>query len=48
VLLESKDAALEPELSEEKNCLSLDVWVPAGEPPEPEWPVVFYIYGGWL
>jgi hypothetical protein len=26
-----------------ENCLQLNVWVPAGEPPKPGWPVYFYI-----
>lgn len=48
VLLENKDAAPEPELFEKEDCLYLNLWVPAGEPPEKGWPVVFYIHGGWL
>jgi carboxylesterase type B len=48
VLLENKDAAPEPELIEKEDCLYLNIWVPAGTPPEAGWPVVFYIHGGWL
>jgi carboxylesterase type B len=48
VLLENKDAAPEPELIEKEDCLYLNIWAPAGTPPETGWPVVFYIHGGWL
>jgi carboxylesterase type B len=48
VLLENKDAAPEPELIEKEDCLYLNIWVPAGTPPQTGWPVVFYIHGGWL
>lgn len=48
VQLENKDAAPEPELIEKEDCLYLNIWAPAGTPPETGWPVVFYIHGGWL
>jgi carboxylesterase type B len=48
VLLDNKDAAPEPDLIEKEDCLYLNIWVPAGTPPETGWPVVFFIHGGWL
>ena len=48
VILENKDAAPEPNVIEKEDCLYLNMWVPAGEPPKGGWPVQFYIHGGWL
>ena len=32
----------------DENCLQLNVYVPAGQPPSAGWPVFFYIHGGFL
>ncbi|KAJ9636625.1 uncharacterized protein PV06_10121 [Exophiala oligosperma] len=33
---------------QDEDCLYLNIWVPAGPPPNGGWPVQFYIHGGWL
>ncbi len=48
VVLENKTAAPEPNVVENEDCLYLNMWIPAGEPPQGGWPVQFYIHGGWL
>lgn len=47
-MVENKDAAPEPTLIEKEDCLYLNMWVPAGEPPAGGWPVQIHIHGGWL
>lgn len=32
----------------EEDCLQLNIWLPAGEPPKEGWPVLFFIHGGFL
>ncbi|KAF1989787.1 paraben-hydrolyzing esterase precursor [Aulographum hederae CBS 113979] len=32
----------------DEDCLELNIWIPAGEPPKGGWPVYFYIHGGFL
>ncbi|KAI9836265.1 MAG: hypothetical protein M1819_001602 [Sarea resinae] len=32
----------------DEDCLRVNVWIPAGEPPVDGWPVYFYIHGGFL
>ncbi|CEP59992.1 uncharacterized protein LALA0_S01e00562g [Lachancea lanzarotensis] len=37
-----------PEFKYDEDCLFLNIWVPAGEPPAGGWPVLYFIHGGWL
>lgn len=39
--------ASDPALWDE-NCLQLNIYIPAGQPPDAGWPVFFYIHGGFL
>jgi carboxylesterase type B len=32
----------------DEDCLYLNIWVPAGEPPKGGWPVMYFIHGGFL
>ncbi|KAF2807221.1 alpha/beta-hydrolase [Mytilinidion resinicola] len=32
----------------EEDCLQVNIWMPAGNPPEEGWPVLFFIHGGFL
>ena len=48
VQIENRNAAPEPEAVQKEDCLYLNIWAPAGEPPEGGWPVQFFIHGGWL
>ncbi|KAH7384660.1 Alpha/Beta hydrolase protein [Pyrenochaeta sp. MPI-SDFR-AT-0127] len=36
------------ESSWDEDCLQSNIWVPAGDPPDEGWPVLFYIHGGFL
>ncbi|KAF5389420.1 hypothetical protein D9757_004350 [Collybiopsis confluens] len=33
---------------DESSCLILNIWTPAGHPPEQGWPVMLWLHGGWL
>lgn len=37
-----------PEFKYDEDCLFLNIWIPAGEPPAEGWPVLYFIHGGWL
>lgn len=47
-LVENHSAAPPIENVQSEDCLYLNIWVPAGNPPADGWPVEFYIHGGWL
>ncbi|KIW11200.1 hypothetical protein PV08_10500 [Exophiala spinifera] len=47
-LVDNKSAAPPISNVEDEDCLYLNIWVPAGKPPEGGWPVQFQIHGGWL
>ncbi|KAG7087451.1 hypothetical protein E1B28_013417 [Marasmius oreades] len=32
----------------DEDCLSLNIWAPAGTPPDGGWPVMLWFHGGWL
>ena len=32
----------------DENCLQLNIWIPAEDAPKGDWPVLFYIHGGYL
>ncbi len=32
----------------DEDCLFINIWVPASEPPKEGWPVLYFIHGGWL
>ncbi|ESK93946.1 acetylcholinesterase [Moniliophthora roreri MCA 2997] len=32
----------------DEDCLTLNIWTPAGTPPEGGWPVMLWFHGGWL
>lgn len=37
-----------PPAPEDEDCLFLNIWMPAGLPPEGGWPIWVHIHGGWL
>ncbi|SCU77254.1 LAMI_0A00342g1_1 [Lachancea mirantina] len=37
-----------PDFKYDEDCLFLNIWVPASEPPSEGWPVLYFIHGGWL
>ncbi|KAK5074329.1 hypothetical protein LTR64_006526 [Lithohypha guttulata] len=47
-LIDDPAAAPEIENAQAEDCLYLNIWVPAGTPPESGWPVQVFIHGGWL
>lgn len=32
----------------DEDCLVLNIWTPAGTPPEKGWPIMLWYHGGWL